>query len=56
MRGEHAEAIVASTLLPRPSGDIANVDSWTVVTGDGSLFAQFEPTVVVTREGVEVVT
>ena len=31
-------------------------DGWTVVTLDGSLSAQFEHTVVVTREGCEVLT
>jgi len=31
-------------------------DGWTVVTADGSLSAQFEHTVVVTRDGAEVLT
>ena len=31
-------------------------DGWTVVTADGSLSAQFEHTVRVTREGCEVLT
>jgi methionyl aminopeptidase len=31
-------------------------DGWTVVTADGSLSAQFEHTLVVTREGCEVMT
>ena len=31
-------------------------DGWTVVTADGSLSAQFEHTVLVTREGCEVLT
>jgi methionyl aminopeptidase len=31
-------------------------DGWTVVTADGSLSAQFEHTVLVTRDGVEVLT
>jgi methionyl aminopeptidase len=31
-------------------------DKWTVVTEDGSLSAQFEHTVLVTREGCEVLT
>jgi methionyl aminopeptidase len=31
-------------------------DGWTVVTVDGSLSAQFEHTMVVTREGFEVLT
>ena len=31
-------------------------DKWTVVTEDGSLSAQFEHTLLVTREGCEVLT
>jgi methionyl aminopeptidase len=31
-------------------------DGWTVVTADGSLSAQFEHTVIVTRDGCEIVT
>jgi len=31
-------------------------DGWTVVTRDGSLSAQFEHTIVVTRDGCEIVT
>ena len=31
-------------------------DGWTIVTEDGSLSAQFEHTVLVTREGCEVLT
>lgn len=31
-------------------------DGWTVVTGDGKLSAQFEHTVAVTKDGVEVLT
>jgi methionyl aminopeptidase len=31
-------------------------DGWTVVTEDGSLSAQFEHTILVTREGCEVLT
>ena len=31
-------------------------DGWTVVTRDGSLSAQFEHTIVVTRDGVEILT
>jgi methionyl aminopeptidase len=32
------------------------VDGWTIVTADGSLSAQFEHTVLVTREGCEILT
>jgi methionyl aminopeptidase len=31
-------------------------DGWTIATLDGSLSAQFEHTVLVTRDGVEVLT
>jgi methionyl aminopeptidase len=31
-------------------------DGWTVVTKDGSLSAQFEHTIVVTRGGCEILT
>ena len=31
-------------------------DGWTVVTADGSLSAQFEHTVIVTRDGCEITT
>lgn len=31
-------------------------DGWTVVTADGSLSAQFEHTVLVTRDGFEILT
>jgi methionyl aminopeptidase len=31
-------------------------DGWTVVTSDGSLSAQFEHTIVVTKEGCEILT
>jgi methionyl aminopeptidase len=31
-------------------------DKWTVTTADGSLSAQFEHTIVVTRNGCEVLT
>ena len=31
-------------------------DGWTIVTADGSLSAQFEHTVLVTRDGCEVLT
>jgi methionyl aminopeptidase len=31
-------------------------DEWTVVTKDGSLSAQFEHTVLITEDGVEILT
>ena len=36
--------------------EVDRADKWTVRTADGSLSAQFEHTVLVTREGVEVLT
>jgi len=36
--------------------DVDPVDKWTVRTSDGSLSAQFEHTILVTREGCEVLT
>ena len=41
--------------LGRPEVEVLE-DGWTVVTVDGSLSAQFEHTVLVTREGCEVLT
>ena len=35
---------------------VDHIDEWTVTTHDGSLSAQFEHTLLVTREGIEVVT
>ena len=34
----------------------ALADGWTIVTADGSLSAQFEHTVLVTRDGCEILT
>jgi methionyl aminopeptidase len=31
-------------------------DGWTIVTADGRLSAQFEHTILVTKEGCEIVT
>jgi methionyl aminopeptidase len=39
----------------RPSVKVQS-DGWTAVTTDGSLSAHFEHTVVVTREGTEILT
>jgi methionyl aminopeptidase len=35
---------------------VDHIDEWTVTSFDGSLSAQFEHTLLVTREGIEVVT
>jgi methionyl aminopeptidase len=36
--------------------EVDPADKWTVRTADGSLSAQFEHTVLVTRDGVEILT
>jgi methionyl aminopeptidase len=36
--------------------EVDPTDKWTVRTADGSLSAQFEHTVLVTREGAEILT
>lgn len=41
--------------LGRPSVRMRS-DGWTVVTEDGKLSAQFEHTLVVTRDGAEIMT
>ena len=39
-----------------PSGDETWPDNWTAVTRDGLRSAQFEQTLLITEEGVEVLT
>ena len=41
--------------LGRPEWKLLD-DGWTVVTADGSLSAQFEHTVAITRNGAEILT
>jgi methionyl aminopeptidase len=58
--GPRMKAGMAFTIEPminlgRPEVRVLD-DGWTVVTADGSLSAQFEHTVLVTREGCEVLT
>jgi methionyl aminopeptidase len=48
-------AIEPMVNIGRPSVKVQS-DGWTAVTGDGSLSAHFEHTVVVTREGTEILT
>lgn len=59
-QGVKLKAGMALTIEPMVNLGRAEVklgaDGWTVVTADGSLSAQFEHTVVVTREGCEVMT
>ena len=58
--GVRLRAGMAFTVEPMINLGTAEVrvveDGWRVVTADGSLSAQFEHTVLVTREGVEIVT
>jgi methionyl aminopeptidase len=58
--GPRLRAGMAMTIEPMinlGSSDVKVLeDGWTVVTADGSLSAQFEHTVVVTRDGGEIVT
>jgi methionyl aminopeptidase len=59
-QGPRLRAGMALTIEPMVNLGGADVifldDGWTVVTADGSLSAQFEHTVLVTREGCEVLT
>ena len=59
-RGLRLRAGMAITIEPMVNAGKAEVrtleDEWTIVTADGSLSAQFEHTVIVTREGCEVTT
>lgn len=59
-RGHRLRAGMAITIEPminlgRPEVRVLD-DDWTVVTADGSLSAQFEHTVIVTRRGCEILT
>ncbi|MFO0589551.1 MAG: type I methionyl aminopeptidase [Polyangiaceae bacterium] len=59
-RGVRLRAGMAITIEPMVNLGRAEVrtlgDGWTIVTADGSLSAQFEHTVIVTRSGCEIVT
>ena len=59
-RGERLRAGMAITIEPMINLGSAEVhvldDDWTVVTADGRLSAQFEHTLVVTKDGHEVMT
>ncbi len=58
--GVRLRAGMAFTLEPMINAGGSEVrvldDGWTVVTADGGLSAQFEHTIVVTRDGAEVMT
>jgi methionyl aminopeptidase len=50
-------AITVEPMINLGSAAIRQLDDgWTIVTADGSLSAQWEHTVVVTRSGYEIVT
>jgi methionyl aminopeptidase len=50
-------AITIEPMINLGSAEIRMLDDgWTVVTADGSLSAQFEHTVIVTKDGCEVLT
>lgn len=53
--GDIVNVDVTTLLDGRPEVKLL-ADGWTVVTADGSLSAQFEHTIVVTRGGCEVMT
>lgn len=59
-RGERIRAGMTFTIEPMINGGSPDVevleDDWTAVTADGSLSAQFEHTLLVTDNGVEVLT
>jgi methionyl aminopeptidase len=49
--------ITIEPMINRGAAEVTTLDDgWTVVTADGSLSAQFEHTVLVTREGFEILT
>jgi methionyl aminopeptidase len=57
MRLRAGMAITIEPMINLGSSDVRMLDDgWTVVTADGRLSAQFEHTVVVTRDGCEVLT
>jgi methionyl aminopeptidase len=57
MRLRAGMAITIEPMINLGSSDVRMLDDgWTVVTADGKLSAQFEHTVVVTRDGCEVLT
>jgi methionyl aminopeptidase len=57
MRLRAGMALTIEPMINRGRPDVRTLsDGWTVVTVDGSLSAQFEHTVVVTRDGAEIVT
>lgn len=55
MRENHVFTVEPMINMGKPD-DIIWPDNWTIVTRDGSRSAQFEHTVVVTKDGVEILT
>jgi methionyl aminopeptidase len=57
LRLREGMAITVEPMINLGGADVRQLDDgWTIVTADGSLSAQFEHTVVVTRTGCEVLT
>jgi methionyl aminopeptidase len=50
-------AITIEPMINLGGSDVRELgDGWTIVTADGSLSAQFEHTIVITRDGCEILT
>ena len=57
LRLREGMAITIEPMINLGGPDVRQLDDgWTVVTADGSLSAQFEHTVMVTRKGCEILT
>jgi len=57
LRLREGMAITVEPMINLGGPDVRQLaDGWTVVTADGSLSAQFEHTVLVTRDGCEILT
>jgi methionyl aminopeptidase len=57
LRLREGMAITIEPMINLGGPDVRQLDDgWTVVTADGSLSAQFEHTVLVTRKGCEILT
>jgi len=57
LRLHEGMAITIEPMINLGGPDVRQLDDgWTIVTADGSLSAQFEHTVLVTRKGCEILT
>jgi len=57
LRLREGMAITIEPMINLGGPDVRQLDDgWTIVTADGSLSAQFEHTVLVTRSGCEILT